>query len=460
MNEFPKILVISSGDVNLDPIWAKLLGRTSDPILNRKLKPEDFLYYSTYSGSSGSIDGELRNAVSKAAPSAILALGSPALFAAAGVGPVEQLRGYIFPTSRGPVISTYSPEYIRRGKWNLARVVQLDILKALEVARDGADKFLVEKAYELSPDYRAAESFFVGWRAAGRPPIAFDIETPYADDAASNEGMTFEDDASYQILMCSFSFKPFEAISIPWQEPFISLIKGVFKEAPNTLVWNAKFDVPRLLASGVHFNGGIIDVMLAWHYLEPALPMGLKYVATFFCPDMGAWKLDMHRNFQWYNAADSDVLLRVYNGVVKQLEAQGRWTKFLRHFVDFGKILQRMTERGISIDHEARTNARNHFQQRFSGVVQSTQALAPTNILGVHPKRGYAKPPKELGGLVQLYVELTPKEVATREKRLDNVRKKAAKKAAIQARKNQREEAKRIKAVGKAASKRKGKLKP
>jgi hypothetical protein len=226
------------------------------------------------------------------------------------------------------------------------------------------------------------------------------------------------------------------------------------------LVWNAKFDVPRLLASGVHFNGGIIDVMLAWHYLEPALPMGLKYVATFFCPDMGAWKLDMHRNFQWYNAADSDVLLRVYNGVVKQLEAQGRWTKFLRHFVDFGKILQRMTERGISIDHEARTNARNHFQQRFSGVVQSTQALAPTNILGVHPKRGYAKPPKELGGLVQLYVELTPKEVATREKRLDNVRKKAAKKAAIQARKNQREEAKRIKAVGKAASKRKGKLKP
>lgn len=449
MSEFPRLLVVSSGDVNLDPIWAKLLGRTSDPILNRKLKPEDFLYHSTNSRTS-------REFVKA---SAILALGSEALLEAAGVGPVEQLRGYIFSTANGPVIGTYAPEYIKKGKWNLARVAQLDILKALEVARDGAKKFLVEKSYVLSPTYSEALSFVMGWRAAGRPPIGFDIETPYADDAAAAEGMTFEDDASYTILMCSLSFEPFKAISIPWQEPFISLIKEVFEEASTSLVWNAKFDVPRLLASGVHFNGGIIDVMLAWHYLEPALPMGLKYVATFFCPDMGAWKLDMHRNFQWYNAADSDVLLRVYTGVEKQLEEQGRWTKFLRHFVDFGKILQRMTERGISIDHEARTNARNHFEQRFSGVVQSTQALAPRDILGVHPKRGYAKPPKELGGLVQLHVELTPKEVASKERKLDNVRKKAAKKAAIQARKNQREEARRAKELGKKDSKRKGKLK-
>jgi hypothetical protein len=258
--------------------------------------------------------------------------------------------------------------------------------------------------------------------------------------------------------MLSLSYEPFKAICIPWQEPFITLIKEVFADAAQLLVWNAKFDVPRLLAAGVHFGGEIIDCMVAWHWLEPALPMGLKYVATFFCPDMGAWKLDMHRNFQWYNCADSDTLLRIFLGVRDRLISQGRWDKFLRHFVTYGKVLQKMTERGVAVDHEARKKARDYFTGRFDGVVGRAKLLAPSAILGVHPKRGFARQPKDTAGMVQISVELTQKEVERKELQGARAKEKARKKAEVEARKAARA-AKRAaaKVVRKAKSAKRGK---
>lgn len=432
--------------------WDRLVSRTTDPSLNRKLCRDDFTLANCINcrppnnllnkqpyefAALDHCRPYLLDTIKRVRPKAILTLGNTPLRWFTGQWGIEQLRGYIFETQWGPVIPTYHPSYIMRGKWNLARVVQMDILKALEVARLGSAHFLRDKAYELSPDYKDVAEFLALWRAAGRPPLAFDIETPYGE-AADSEDMTFEDDASYTILMVSLSFEPFKAISIPWQEPFITMLKGAFAEDAQFLVWNAKFDVPRLNASGVHFGGSIIDAMLAWHWLEPALPMGLKYVSTFFCPDMHAWKLDMHRNFQWYNCADSDVLLRSFLGIRERLVGQGRWAKFLRHFVDYGKVLQRMSERGVSVDHEARKEARNYFQGRFVGVADSAKQLAPRAILGTHPKRGYVRTPSRFEGLVQIQVELTPKEVERKELQLERAKEKAKEQRAKEARKEER----------------------
>lgn len=391
-------------------------------------------------------------------PKAILTLGNTPLRWFTGQWGVEQLRGYVFDSPWGPVVPTYHPSYIMRGNWHLSRVVQLDLLRALEVARLGPEHLHVEKAYQLSPSWGEVHDFLEAWRKAGRPPLAFDIETPKASDAeGAEDDLAFEDDASYQILMISLAWEPFKAISIPWIAGLKELVTDALNEKADFLVWNAKFDVPRLNASGVKFGGRIVDVMLAWHWLEPSLPMGLKYVATFVCPDMHAWKLDMHRNFAWYNAADSDVLLRVYQEVKGRLEAEGRWKTFERHFLDYGAVLQKMTERGIKVDHAARREARERFQRRFDDVVERAQDLAPTALRPVHPKRGYKKPPSTTEGLVQIEVELTGPEVAQREKERERARQKEAKKAAQQARKAQREAARRAKEVGKANAKRRRK---
>jgi uracil-DNA glycosylase family 4 len=446
--------------------WDRLVERTFDPGLGRNLQRSDFLLdncihcqppgniltgapYAT--SALDHCRPYLEQTLREFKPRAILTLGNTPLKWFTGQWGIEQLRGYVFPTSFGPVIPTYHPSYIMRGKWNLARVVQLDILKAIEVARKGAASLHVEKAYELSPSYEEVRRFFLRWREAGAPPLAFDIETPRADEASENEDMTFSDDPSFTILMISFSWEPLKAISIPWIEPFISLVKHTFMVDADFLVWNAAFDVPRLMHNGVHFGGRVVDAMLAWHWLEPALPMGLKYVATFFCPDMSAWKLEMHKNFQWYNAADSDVLLRVYQEVKRRLSEQGRWKTFERHFLDFGKVLNRMTERGVTVDHEARAAAREHFSKRFDETVVKARAQAPREILTLHPKRGYKKLPADTAGMVQIEVELTEKEELALRARREREREKAKQAREKAARQEARAKAKAAKEASKAA---------
>jgi len=443
---FPDVCVYGDFDPR-DATWERLLRRTTDPILRRPLSAGDFSY------SRATVPGTTRHACN-------VALGTPALTGLTSYSPIEQLRGYIFPTPNGPTIGTYHPEYIKKGKWNLARIVQLDLLKALEVARNGADVFFRDKAYVVSPSYAEVQRFIASWRAAGFPPLAFDIETPYSDEASDAEDMVFEDDASYTILMVSLAFEPFKAISIPWIPGLKELVIQVLEEAPTTLVWNAKFDVPRLVANGVTFGGEIVDGMLAWHWLEPALPMGLKYVSTFFCPDMHAWKLAMHKNFQWYNAADSDVLLRVYLGIKERLAEQGRWDTFMRHFVKFGKLLNKMTVRGVTIDHERRAEARSRFGERFSGVVARANERAPRSIKPVHPKRGYAKAPEDLTGLVQLIVELTPEEEARERQKVEREHVRAEKRKAIDRRKAERIAKRLAKEAARANKKPRGKKTP
>jgi uracil-DNA glycosylase family 4 len=392
----------------------------------------------------------LEQSLAKFKPAAILTLGNTALRWFTGNWGIEQLRGYVFNTPHGPVIPTYHPSYVMRGKWNLARVVQMDVLKAIKVAREGAACLHVDKAYQLQPTYSEAKAFVDGWMAAGRPPLAFDIETPRDDEAAANEEMTFEETPSYQILMISLAWEPYKAISIPWIEPFIGLVKAAFRQPADFLVWNAPFDVPRLAANGVTFGGRVIDGMLAWHWLEPSLPMGLKWVAPLFCPDMGAWKLDMHQNFQWYNCADSDVLLRVFAETRKRLEAQGRWKVFERHFLDYGKILSRMTLRGVTVDHEARKTARDRLQVRFDETVDAARRLAPTEVCSLHPKRGYKRTPSDTVGMVRIQVELTEAEVAQRQKEKERAREKERKQAEKDQKRLARLQAKAARAAEKA----------
>lgn len=453
--------------------WDRMVSRTIDPVLGPLSRqhfrlantiscrpPDNVLVGAPYEqAATAHCRQHLEGVIKSFKPKAILTLGNVPLRWFTGHWGIEQLRGYVFDSPWGPVVPTYHPSYIQRGKWQLARVVQLDILRALDVSRVGSKAYLRDKDYILSPTLGELENFVAAWEKADFPPLAFDIETPYSDDAADAEDMVFEDDASYTILMVSLAFEGFKAISIPWMEPYISILKRVFAQDAIFLVWNAKFDVPRLMANGITFGGEIVDVMIAWHWLEPALPMGLKYVATFFCPDMSAWKLAMHKNFQWYNAADSDVLLRVFQGVKQRLVEQDRWKTFERHFMQYGKVLNKMTARGVQVDKARRDAARTHFAARFDAVVKAADFMAPVAVKPRHPKRGYKKVPADTSGMVQILVELTPEEEVRLQKDKERAEKKRAeqrdkelRKAARAAAKREREEAKAARSRERAAA--------
>jgi hypothetical protein len=174
---------------------------------------------------------------------------------------------------------------------------------------------------------------------------------------------------------------------MPWREPFVTLAKR-FLSTPNPKVtWNGTgFDIPRLVANDAPVNGPHYDAMLMWHALEPSLPMGLKYVATFYCPDMPPWKLRASSEPEWYNAADSDVTICCFNGIRAALQSQGRMEMFREHFVQVDSVLRAMSNRGLLVDRERRSESREKFRRRLKETIERAQPYMP---LDKRPYKAY-----------------------------------------------------------------------
>lgn len=442
----------------------RIISQTIDPLNGGSLSLGDFEYEFLGRGRESQalagISARVKGMGGDLPSWCIVALGDEALQCTAGYSSIDSLRGYVFdsfPSSgRVPVIGTYSAERIRKGSWHLARVVQLDLLKAIQVSREGRDCFKKEKTYELHPSPAAALRFLDAYRDSKASPLAFDIETPYGGlgkDELMGEGVTTESDPSYTIERISFAFKEYEAVTVPWSPPYIDFAKALLAETGMKLVWNEAFDVPRLMANGVTFGGPICDVMHAWHFLEPSLPMGLKYVSTFLCPDMPAWKLMSREEPEWYSAADSDTLLRCFVSIQTTLRKQERWIQFERHFLSLKTLLNKMTLRGITVDQEKRKREYEKLLVQFNSKVEDLQGKVPIEILPIHPKRGFKKDEAFLkkkgswneGRMVMRSFELTQEEEKREYERLLKKEKKEALKEEKRLKREEKKEERRLK---------------
>lgn len=325
----------------------------------------------------------LEETVAELEPKALLAVGGTALKALTGYGDILKLVGYAHKTPYGRVIGVYHPSYLIRGNIHLASVVRTYALRAVQIARNPLPDW--KPSYTIYPSPKDAMAFKEAFIKAGHPPLAFDIETPYTKKAEKDEDVwdaLIEDDDSYNILRISFAFEEGKAISMPWMEPFSSIAREIISEAKLLTAWNANFDVPRLIAAGADFTGGeIVDSMHAWKCLEPSLPMGLKFVAPNFCPEISPWHMEKFERPEFYSAADSDILLRVFSKLRSRLESQGRWEMFYRHFVRLSKVLMKMTKRGVKVNQKKREEARDHFQKRFDELSAAIQKLVPLEVL-------------------------------------------------------------------------------
>lgn len=408
----------------------RMLSRRIDPGTNHPLNRDDFLIANVVNcrppdnaltktpWEMEAIDRcspYLIQTLTKHKPKVIVALGNQALRWFTGEWGIEKLRGYIFPTKWGPVIGTYHPAYIMRGKFPLARVFQQDILKAIYVSHHGVP--VLKKEYILYPTIQDFISFLNAYKRHGMPLLSWDIETPYSRKQKDNkdEGVItekfVEDDPSYRIILrISFAWEPGKAITVPWSPPYTTYIKELLELSGDKLLWNKNFDVPRVQSHGIKVGGRIYDGMDAFHFLEPTFPMGLKYAATFFCPDMHAWKLESRDRPEWYNAADSDVALRCFLGTKSQLVDQGRWNTFERHFVDLSMVLRAMSDRGVLVDRDEREAQRLKFEGFLKDEVANLQPMVPD---AVRPKKVYKSPKERLvkqnkwveGSMVEITVQ-------------------------------------------------------
>lgn len=136
-------------------LFNRMLSRTEDPLTGKPLGRDDFLISNIIwcrppnnilSGAPYEEEAiahcspNLAQLLDDFQPKVILALGNQPMRWLTGHSGILKLRGYMLDSKWGPVIPTYHPSYIQRGKFQLARVWRMDLLKALYIARNGPIK--------------------------------------------------------------------------------------------------------------------------------------------------------------------------------------------------------------------------------------------------------------------------------------------------------------------------------
>lgn len=303
------------------------------------------------------------------------------------------------------VLAAAHPSYLMGGKHHEVPVLQFAFKRALEIA-DGGLKFQ-EPTYELDPEPVS----FARWvddylDALRRDPtgifLSYDIETPYKTGKKEDE-LAKEDDDDYTILRIAFSYRPGHAVSVPWTAPYFADLCRLFSSEGAKLGWNNElFDAPRVkynLGSSGDLNGDQIDVMLAWHVLNSALPKGLGFVTPFYAQNVSMWKHTSNAQPAFYNAKDADMALQCWMGISRDLKTNKLWEVFDRHVIQLNRVLQYMSKKGVVLDLEARQQAEDKLTITLTALEEAIQAAVPLEVLDL---KLYAKPPKVLDGLVQV----------------------------------------------------------
>lgn len=170
-----------------------------------------------------------------------------------------------------------------------------------------------------------------------------------------------------------------------WTRPWDYLAKiGVESETANPLktivMHNAPFDMPRLEAEGVQFNGPLWDTMLCAATLQPDLPKALNSVASLVL-DVPRWKHLSSADPAFYNAMDVAYTRQIALYQQDELKRTGQYDWFTKAVMPAVPTLIAMTKRGIRVDVERRAR----WLEELS--VDETEREARWRILtgGVHP---------------------------------------------------------------------------
>lgn len=348
-------------------------------------------------------------AVAEARPKVILALGNvPLRFLTGHTGKsrgISYMRGYVLPSLDWggiPVVPSFHPSFIKRGKQAFINVLAHDIRKAVAVAQDRFSD------YCLTPDLDASN--FVSYITKPTPDdlrsyyqramdnqgacLTFDIETNnsmFVDEDADDE-VELEIKAG-QITQIQFSLGPGEAIAVPWVEPFRSIAIDMLQLPHLKAAHNGwRFDLPVLKREHVKVAGVVHDTRWMWHHLQPDLPAHLQFVGSFYGMPF-PWKHLAAYDESFYGCADADVLSRIMQKLPQQMESKGVWNGYARQIRGLEPILINMSRRGIPVDNDIRLQFDKRLKEEQEKVRSDIQALWPAQLVKYHPEKGYVRPP-------------------------------------------------------------------
>jgi uracil-DNA glycosylase family 4 len=293
-------------------------------------------------------------AIAERRPRAILALGDTAtreLTGEAGEARgVSHLAGYVLPTYNNnkldadqpwqiPVIPTFHPAFIRRGKALLQGVFARNLQRAVNVAagRDrewlwGVDPERKETYgtldYQTHPSLDQARSFAIRLRENQGACISYDLET---FESASLDEDARDGFADTRIRLFQATSQIGSAIALPWE--------GRYREIAQQILHNPSvkcghnlwlFDNKVLDAAGaregidLRVAGPVHDTLQMFHHWQPDLPAHLQFAAQFVSFPF-PWKHLAATALEFYGCVDVDATLRLYMFLRAALEKDGLW---------------------------------------------------------------------------------------------------------------------------------------
>ena len=140
--------------------------------------------------------------------------------------------------------------------------------------------------------------------------------------------------------------------------------------------------------------------MEMWQRLQPDLPAGLQFVASFFHFPF-AWKHLAAAQPEFYGCCDVDAAQYLVQALPEALKARGAWRSYERHVLEFDPILVRMCERGIPVNDARRRQFGEELEAKGQQIEGEIQGLVPDGVRDVHPPKGYKKQPKDTSGMVK-----------------------------------------------------------
>lgn len=343
-----------------------------------------------------------------------------------------------------PVIPTYNPMFLQRGSktrsrdggkqdggtgakvekaeggMSLAGVMTRDIQLALQIAKTGP---LVKPKYEVIQGNREVMDALI--REAENNldrPMAWDIETPRSIDMAADESEI--DHVNGNVTQIQFALDRhrgfvFPGFEVDWVRDGTRKLLGMRRRL---YTWNGwKFDNKVVSGQfGIPILGEDIDLMSAWHWVQPDLPQGLQYATSFYAPELGPWKHyarftnhvddqltpEDQQTMDNYGTCDVISLHMNAEGIFKAMDARGLRTSYDRHVLKLRAEMVAASKRGFPVDPERHEAFGSKIGIKIGEINDSIQLLIPEAILGLEPKRklkgnsvaeyGYVRTPKQI----------------------------------------------------------------
>jgi uracil-DNA glycosylase family 4 len=288
---------------------------------------------------------------------------------------IEHWHGTVNETPLGRVVPTFHPAYLLRGNQKLTGVLIHDLMVAKKVASGLWQPEPIQTI--VDPSTQWFHNWVVDTLANPSAWLSVDIETPYK--SGRDEGEL--DDIYDEIIRINFSTNKDIGITVPWTGLYKQAALQLLRGSNPKILWNERFDIPRLVAQGAAIGGRVYDFMLGWHRLQSSLPMSLGFVAPFYS-NYGAWKHLSGPKPGEYAALDAAQTLRCAFGIAKDLKDNGLEKAFYEHTVKLDeKVLHPAEKVGLLVDRKRLEEFKEELVTRKTTLDNSIQERVPSNVL-------------------------------------------------------------------------------